>query len=121
MKLETASGQSSDFVTEADLVSLFDSEWADGEFAILSREGQVFMQAAGEGDGPYVLEYRDGGDESHFQSARTLTKEEIRSAFMKYLRDDRSWMTDHEWSRQVPGCWEKPWWKALLDLFGIKL
>jgi len=120
MKLETASGSPCDFVTEADLVSLFARDWGSDEFAILAQEGEVYIQAAGEGDGPYVLEYRNGGADSHFECAPTLTKAEVESAFMKYFRDDRSWMTDHEWSRQDFGS-DKPWWRSLLDLLGIKI
>ena len=120
MQLETASGSSCDSVTEADLVSLFDREWGADEFAILAQEGEVYIQAAGEGDGPYVLEYRDGDEGSHFECARTLSKAEVRSAFMKYLKGDGSWKSDFEWTRQGFGS-GKPWWKSLLDLLGIKI
>jgi len=120
MKLETASGPSCDSVTEADLVSLFGRDWGADEFAILAQDGEVYIQAAGEGDGPYVLEYRDGGADSHFECARTLSKAEARSAFMKYFKGDGSWKSDLEWSRQDLGL-DKPWWKSLLDLLGIKI
>ena len=107
MKLECAETISSANATEADIRSAFADDNGRGEFVILSEADQMFIQASGEGDGPYTLEYREGGDDRHFQCARDVKKTEVEAAFLKYLRRDAAWKTDFQWKALE----KKPWWK----------
>lgn len=107
MKLETAERIASAEATEADIRAAFADDHGRGEFIILSQAEQIYMQASGEGDGPYTVEYRDGGENRHFQCPQDMTKSEVETAFLQYLRSDAGWQTDHEW-RQLE---KKPWWK----------
>jgi hypothetical protein len=66
LKLETGRSRRFDQVTEQELRDTFADDKSFGEFVIPSQEREVHMQAAGEDDGPYVLEYRDGGADHHF-------------------------------------------------------
>src|SRR4030095_6811795 len=66
MKLETADSYVFDQVTEEQLRDTFDDDKGRGEFVILSEKPEVYIQASGEGDGPYALEYRDGDADHHF-------------------------------------------------------
>ena len=107
MKLECAESISSPNATEADIRNAFADDDGRGEYIILSESDQVFIQASGEGDGPYMLEYREGGSDRHFQCARSVKKSEVESAFLKYSKRDGTWKTDFEWKKIEA----KPWWK----------
>lgn len=107
MKLETAQQISSKNVTEAELIEAFRDDKGRGEYIILSQEDQIYIQAAGELDDPYTLEYREGNADNHFQVDRDVSKEEVLSAFLKYLRGDETWKTDFTWNQLE----NKPWWK----------
>jgi|LSQX01.2.fsa_nt_gb hypothetical protein len=107
MKLECAQNFSSAYATESDIRNAFADDRRRGEFIILSDADQVFIQAAGEYDGPYILEYREHGADSQFQCTHDLTKAEVETAFLKYLRHDASWKTDFSWKKLE----SKPWWK----------
>ncbi len=107
MKLETAERISSDNVTEEELSNAFQDDSGRGEFIILSQSEQVYIQASGEYDDPYAMEYREGDDDHHFQCTHDLSKENVQSAFMKYLKGDNSWKSDFEWKQLE----NKPWWK----------
>jgi hypothetical protein len=107
MKLETAERISSAQATEVDIGHAFADDHGRGEYIILSRAEQIFIQASGEGEGPYAVEYRDGGKDRHFQCTRDLSKAEVETVFLKYLRGDSGWLTDLEWRPLET----KPWWK----------
>jgi len=107
MKLVTAERIAGDNVSEEELISAFEDDTGRGDFIILSQSEQVYMQASGEGDDPYVMEYREGDNDHHFRCAQELSKEQVRTAFMKYFKNDGSWKTDFEW-RQLEN---KPWWR----------
>lgn len=112
MNLETEGKIHKNNVTRSDIVEAFEDDKGRGEFIILSQSQQVYMQAAGEGYGPYTLEYREGDDESHFQCSQDLEKSQVREAFIKYLEGDESWKTSHEWKTLEQVEQEaKPWWK----------
>ena len=107
MRLETAERIVSSKVTEEELASAFQDDLGRGEFIILSQSDQVYIQASGESDGPYMMEYREGDADHHFQCIRDVSKENVQSVFMKYLKGDDSWETDVEWKRLE----SKSWWK----------
>jgi len=110
MKLECAKTISLPNATETDIRKAFADDNGRGEFIILRESDQFYIQAAGENDGPYILEYREGGGDRHYRCTRgmDMNKSEVESAFVKYLKGDMSWKTDFQWE-QVD--LEKPWWK----------
>ena len=85
-------------VTEEAILKAFSDDDGRGSFIILAESDQTFIQAAGEDNGPYALEYRDGDETRHYQCSRDLKRSEVQSAFLKYLRRDASWKTDFQWS-----------------------
>ena len=99
MRLETAGEFNIDNVTEAQLRQAFDDDAGRGEFIILSQDDQAYMQASGEGDGPYELEYREGDAEHHFQAGDEFRKEQILQAFVWYLTGDPRWHTQFLWEK----------------------
>lgn len=107
MKLECSEGILSANATEADIRKVFADNQGRGEFIILSESDQVYIQAAGEEDGPHILEYRDVDSSRHFQCSRTVSTTEVASAFLKYLRRDATWKSDFQWNREQ----NKPWWR----------
>ena len=107
MELECAQSISSDNATEADIRNAFGDDANRGEYIILSQAEQVYMQAFGEDDGPFVLEYRQGSGDQHYECPQDLTKDQVLDAFLKYLCGDPSWQQDHEWQPLKI----KPWWK----------
>jgi hypothetical protein len=107
MKLETAESLGFAQVTEEQLREAFRDDAGRGEFIILSQTPQAFMQAGGEGDGPYSLEYRDGDAEHHFRAGNTFRKEGVQRAFLWYLGGDARWRTEFSWQKME----RKPWWR----------
>lgn len=112
MKLETEAGLKKPQVLRAHIIAAFQDDERRGEFLILSRAEEVYIQAAGEGFGPYTLEYRDGDADHHFQCTRDLSKAEVQSAFLDYFDGGQYWQTDLEWKPlQFEQRENKPWWK----------
>ena len=107
MKLETAQSLRFAQVTEEQLREAFRDDARRGEFIILSQQPQTYIQAGGEADGPYRLEYRDGDADHHFQAAADYRKEDVQRAFLWYLAGDTRWQTEFPWRKQE----QKPWWR----------
>ena len=107
MKLECAGSLSSGNATEPEIRNAFADDHGRGEFIILSDAEQVFIQASDEGDGRYTLEYREGGDDRHFQCTCDVRKAEVEAAFLKYMKRDATWKTDFPWKKLD----RKPWWR----------
>jgi len=107
MNLECEGGMQAKSVTAQQLRQAFADDTARGEFIILSAQDQVYIQAAGEDEGPYELEYREGGDQTHFRCTDELTKQQVEAAFVKYLEGDASWRQDHRWEPLYPDAWPK--------------
>lgn len=96
-KLECAQSFSSEDASEADINQAFDDDRIRGEFIILTASDGSFIQAAGEGDGPYALEYREEGASKNYQAVEEFTKEQVRVAFLEYLRGDPGWRSRQDW------------------------
>ena len=109
MKLETAEAIASNNVTKEELINAFKDDANRGEFVILTKGEHFFIQASGEYDGPYIMEYREGDANHHFKCIQDLSKENVQLAFIKYLEGDDSWKTDFEW--KLLEIKDKPWWK----------
>ena len=107
MKLETAGSIGFDQISEQQLRDAFANDQGRGEFVILSQKSEVYIQASGEDDGPYALEYRDGGDDHHFSAGESFRKAEVLQAFLWYLAGDPRWRSEFSWQKPE----RKPWWR----------
>ena len=74
----------------------------DGDsFAILARDSQVYMQAAGDVDDGFMLEYRNGSESEHYVCTNPyLSHDDVIQAMQRYLENDSRWKTDIEWQPQ---------------------
>jgi hypothetical protein len=107
MRLETAEGRPIDDVTEEQLRDAFSNDAGRGEFIILSAQPHIYIQAGGEFEGPYALEYREGDDQHHYSAGNQVRKEDVLRAFLSYLAGDSRWRTEFAWQKIEL----KPWWK----------
>ena len=98
MDLETAQSISIKNATKDDIQNAFSDDCGRGEFIILSTDDGSFIQAAGEKDGPYTLEYRDASSEEHFTATEEVMKEEVKSAFLDYLHGRTTWRESRAWN-----------------------
>jgi len=70
---------------------------------VLERGPQFFMQCAGTTDAGFAIEYRDGGDASHFMSAGDSIGIEITTNLLtSYLQDDERWRKMILWQPMSP-------------------
>ena len=99
MKLETGGSLHFDPVTETQLIDVFRDDLRRGEFVILSQREENFIQASGEGDGPYALEFREGDDWHHFTAGEHWRKDEVLRGFLSYLAGDGQWRTEFPWKQ----------------------
>lgn len=107
MRLDTAGSIAHSEATIEDLRQAFRDDARRGEYIILSQKPEIYIQAAGEADGPYQLEYRDGSGQQHYQAEDELWKEDVERAFLCYLAGDSRWRTNCRWKKLKL----KPWWK----------
>ncbi len=87
---------------------------AFGKFAILSGSDEEFIQAGNawepgaacaaflqtHGSDPWVLEYREGGQQ--FRAEGQVTLEQVRQAFQSYLTGESQWRTGFAWEQARP-------------------
>ena len=99
MHLTTAEEIDHENVTEAQLREAFRNDAKRGEFIILSSSEQHYIQAYGERDGPYELEYREGDKKHHFRAKDEYNKTRVEQAFVWYLNGDDRWRTDFPWEK----------------------
>lgn len=77
-------------------------------FVILASSADHYLQLA-ELDGALMLEYRDGGPDSHYRSTRTdLTREEATPIFRLYFNGDTRWREAVPWVPITPADLEGP-------------
>jgi hypothetical protein len=114
MKLETESKNGSrafggfDPATDPHLREVLGDSYDFGAYVRLEQGKEIYMQAGGEGDGPYKLEYREGDAEHHFQAAGELRRADLLRAFSSYLAGDNRWRTEFTWQKLEM---KKPKWK----------
>ena len=111
MKLETAKSLGFAQVSEQQLREVFADDKGRGEFVILSQKPEVYIQAGGDDDGPYVLEYRDGDADHHFSAGDNFRKEDVLRAFLWYLTGDTRWRSEFSWQKLEQKLEQKPWWR----------
>ncbi|NQT18604.1 MAG: hypothetical protein HQ592_02785 [Planctomycetes bacterium] len=74
------------------------------EYAILGRDDMTYIQASGHPDTGFILEYQEDTLEEHFCSIdKTLSLEQIISAFQKFACGDASYKNDLAWARDETG------------------
>ena len=98
MKLYCEGELELDPVTESNLTDAFARDEARGDFVGIEREDGGFLQAAGERDGPYHVEYRDPTAGVLYEGSRSVFKVELLEMFLSYLRDDGSWQARVSWT-----------------------
>src|SRR4051812_29418055 len=85
-------------VTEAQLLAAFEDDRARGEGLILEADDGSMLVAAGEGFGPYSLEFfpaeRVG---THLKACDELKKDEVRAAMLDYVRGGSTWRESRAW------------------------
>jgi hypothetical protein len=104
LRAETAAGRSYDAPSEELLFRLLGELGPGNQFLIVDRVdapgGQHYLQVYREVDGTYVVEYRDGTPERHFETVVT----DLRTAFAVltgWVADAPGWRDGREW-RQWP-------------------
>jgi hypothetical protein len=68
------------------------------EYVILEEAGR-FVQAAGEGTGPYALQYFPGGSESMIEVPGGVDAETMRTVLQSYARKDPDWRGALGWTQ----------------------
>ena len=87
-----------DDVTEPQLAQALDAmARGDIEFVIL-ESGDAFVQAAGEGDGPYALEFSPASGDGLQEVRGGVTAAAARAALEGYRRGDPAWNRPFPWS-----------------------
>lgn len=99
MKLETETGGTiknpSSAQIEDALRKLADS---GGGFAILSQDEMTYLQAAGNREDGFVVEYQDGDVDAHYAATQASAPlGDVEKAFRLYAMGDAGWKTMFEW------------------------
>jgi Zn-dependent protease len=83
--------------TEQDILACVESEGC----AVLKSDSETYVQYMRvEPPDGYVLEYQQGSLREHYEVADGLvTRDQVRSAFLKFLRGDPSLQTDFRWEK----------------------
>jgi hypothetical protein len=98
----TAAGSAIAEVTEAQLVDAIDAmARGDIEFVIL-EDGEAFLQAAGDGDGPYQLEFRAGAEAEQLEVPGGVDRATVQARLTAFRRRDARWRDSLDWS-PLPG------------------
>lgn len=111
MELECAGELGRCGATEDNIKHAFLDDRGRGEFMILSRSDQEYLQAYGDGDGPFHLEYREAEEARHFRAQDEITKEEAKTTFLLYFRNDPQWKSRHPWEPLQIQTKNAPCWK----------
>jgi hypothetical protein len=85
-------------VTEAQLGEAV-TAMASGELEyVILEDGEAFLQAAGEGAGPYALQFSPASGDGMEEARGGATEAAMRAALQAYRRGDPSWRRPFEWS-----------------------
>ena len=70
------------------------------EFVILATNEMSYMQAGGDADAGFILEYQEDDVEHHYESGdNNISLQKVTDALLSYLRSDDRWRTDLPWQR----------------------
>lgn len=99
MKLDLSGTELTQPLTDDLIVKSLESLGAnDDSFLILSKDEMHYMQTVRLSDGTYVLEYRAGSDDSHFECVDAmLSLQKISAAFLSYFHEKDDWKTSLHW------------------------
>jgi hypothetical protein len=100
-------------VSEKHLHGVFDEEPEFGQFVVLSKENGGFIQSANMWElseecerfqeerksDPYCLEYKNEATGELFAAEGWFTLQEIKLAFVEYLRGTKRWKANKTWKR----------------------
>jgi hypothetical protein len=85
-------------VTEPQLVEAIDAmARGDIEYVILEN-GDEFLQAAGEGPGPYALQFSSASGDSMIEVPGGVDANAVRAALLDYRRGGTHWRSSSQWS-----------------------
>jgi hypothetical protein len=86
-------------VSEAQVTDALDAlARGDIEFVIL-EEGNAFLQVAGEGEGPYQVEYCAGDANDMVRIPGAVDQQTARRVMLAYRRADPDWRAPHQWQK----------------------
>ncbi|WP_329249276.1 hypothetical protein OG417_02845 [Actinoallomurus sp. NBC_01490] len=104
LRAETASGRSYDAPSEALLFRLLGELGPGNQFLVVDRVdvpgGQHYMQVYREVDATYVIEYREGAPERHFEAVTTDLRTAL-AVLIGWAAGAHGWRDACEW-RQWP-------------------
>ncbi len=87
-----------DAVTEPQLVEALDAlVRGDIEYVIV-EDGDAFLQAAGEGAGPYALQFSPASGDGMVEVPGGVDGTSMRVALLAYRRGEAGWRGAHPWS-----------------------
>jgi hypothetical protein len=101
LELTLPSGRVISDVTENAVRSALEGE----DSAILGIDPHAYIRCAKQTEWPggYLLEYQEGSAAQRYKTVDgPFPLDRILTAFMKYLRRDRSWQSDFQWVRTEP-------------------
>ncbi|GEM_PF-384505 len=85
---------------EAETVRLAIANLASGQFIVLSRDDDHYIQVFHHDDGTYQLEYHDGAADSHFGTdPDDTTLDDVLGAFAAFLQQTDEWQTAWKWEK----------------------
>ena len=105
MILDSANKRFSKDTTVDDIRQALEDVSGRGEFLILSKSPSEFIQIAGEGEGPFLMEYKEANLVHKAKSEASL--EAVEKAFTSYFNQDGEYKQMFDW--EVAEI--KPWWK----------
>jgi len=105
MKFERSDISMIRHASEADIIEEFNKFGEDiDDFVVLSQNDMNYIQAAlsdFEGEG-FILEYQEASLDKHFSATdKNISKEDILSAFLAYLKGDSSWKEKFSWEKSL--------------------
>jgi hypothetical protein len=85
-------------VSEAQLAAAL-SSLSQGEIEyVILEDGDAFLQAAGEGAGPYALQFNPAGGAGLQDVPGGVSESAMREALLAYRRGDAGWRRSFQWA-----------------------
>ena len=76
------------------------AELPPDEFAILSRQGEDYIQVYHNDDGTFQLEFRAGSYDQHFGAdPGAIALPDVQNAFAAYLSGEEDWSQRWQWEK----------------------
>jgi hypothetical protein len=91
-------GVAVDGVTEAQLVDALEAMTRGEIEYVILEEGDEFVQAAGDGAGPYALQFSPASGDGLEEVPGGVDASTVRATLLAYRRGDRAWRGSLRWS-----------------------